>query len=134
MPFQSKPIQDFIGSGLAFPIQLNRGKAVISTGFDLIRSSIRMILGWPVGTRFYLAEFGSKLEELLEEPNDDVLKQIMYTFVVDPITNWEKRITLVNVSIEDVDLAKVNLRITYRISNSQTTDTFVFPFYRNIVY
>jgi phage baseplate assembly protein W len=134
MPFKDKPIKDFIGSGISFPIQLNNGKVVVSSGFELIRSSILMILGWPVGTRFYLSEFGSKLEDLLEEPNDDILKQIIYTFVVDPITVWEKRITLVDVSLEDVTQTKLNLRMTYRILNSQTTDTFVFPFYRNIVY
>jgi phage baseplate assembly protein W len=134
MPFQDKPLKDFIGSGISFPIQLNQGRAVLSSGFELIRSSIKMILGWPVGSRFYLAEFGSKLEELLEEPNDDILKQIIYTFVVDPITVWEKRVSLVDVSLEDVTSTKLNLRMTYRIVNSQTTDTFVFPFYRNIVY
>lgn len=134
MPFQDKPLKDFIGSGIAFPIKLTNGRAVVTSGFELIRSSIQMILGWPVGTRFYLSEFGSKLEELLEEPNDDILKQIIYTFVVDPITVWDKRVSLVDVSLEDITETKLSLRMTYRIVNSQTTDTFVFPFYRNIVY
>src|SRR6478735_6022309 len=96
MPFQDVPIQNFIGSGLTFPIELDNGRGVIKTGFDLIRSSIRAIVMWPVGSRFYLAEFGSKLERLIEEPNDDILKQIIYTFIVDPINQWEKRIQLLS--------------------------------------
>jgi phage baseplate assembly protein W len=134
MPFQDKPIQNFIGSGLTFPIELNNGRGVIKTGFDLIRSSIRAIVMWPEGQRFYLAEFGSKLERLIEEPNDDVLKQIIYTFIVDPINQWEKRISLTQAEIVSVDDRSINISLTYRILNSQSEDSFIFPFYRKITY
>lgn len=132
MPFQEKPIQDFIGSGLPFPIEIVNGRGVVKTGFELIRSSIRTIVGWPEGRRFFLAEFGSRIERLLEEPNDDVLKQIIYTFIVDPINQWEKRISLINASIEDITDHSVQIHLRYRILNSQSEDSFIFPFYRQI--
>jgi phage baseplate assembly protein W len=134
MPFQDKPIQNFIGSGLTFPIELDNGRGVIKTGFDLIRSSIRSIIMWPEGQRFYLAEFGSKLEKLIEEPNDDILKQIIYTFIVDPINQWEKRIQLLNAQIEDINDHAIHIKLSYRILNSQSEDSFIFPFYRKIIY
>lgn len=132
MPFQDKPIQNFIGSGLTFPIELTNGRGVIKTGFDLIRSSIKVIVGWPEGRRFFLAEFGSRLERLVEEPNDDILKQIIYTFIVDPINFWEKRIALIDATIADVDDTRIEIHLRYRILNSQTEDSFIFPFYRKI--
>lgn len=132
MPFQEKPIQNFIGSGITFPIELQNGRGVIKTGFDLIRSSIKAIVFWPEGQRYMLAEYGSRIERLLEEPDDDILKQIIYTFIVDPINQWEKRITLTSADIQDVTPYKVNISLSYRILNSQTEDSFIFPFYRQI--
>lgn len=132
MPFQQKPVQDFIGSGIVFPIELSNGRAVIKTGFDLIRASIKNIVHWPEGQRFFLAEYGSRIERLLEEPNDAVLKQIIYSFIVDPINQWEPRIVLVDATIVDVDFSKVNISLRYRIINSQSEDSFIFPFYRQI--
>lgn len=134
MPFQQRPIQDFIGSGIIFPIQLQNGRAVIQSGFELIRASIKTIVQWPEGQRFMLAEFGSRIERLLEEPNDETLKQIIYTFIVDPINQWEKRIALTSATITDVSSEKVNISLRYRILNSQTEDSFIFPFYRQIIY
>lgn len=132
MAFQQKPVQDFIGSGIVFPLELQDGRAVIKTGFDLIRASIKNIVHWPEGQRFFLAEFGSRIERLIEEPNDSVLKQIIYTFIVDPINRWEARIVLVDATIVDVDFSKVNISLRYRIINSQSEDSFIFPFYRQI--
>ena len=132
MAFQQKPVQDFIGSGIVFPLELQDGRAVIKTGFDLIRASIKNIVHWPEGQRFFLAEFGSRIERLIEEPNDSVLKQIIYTFIVDPINRWEARIVLVDATIVDVDFSKVNISLRYRIINSQSEHSFIFPFYRQI--
>jgi phage baseplate assembly protein W len=132
MPFEQKVVQDFIGKGITFPIQLVNGKPPIETGFQLIRASIRNILGWPYGQRFFLTEFGSRLQELIEEPNDYVLKNLINTFVVDAITDWEKRIQLIDAQIENQDGVKINIRLVYRIVNSQQVDNFIFPFYRQI--
>lgn len=132
MILDKTPIQRFIGQGIVFPLVLSNGKTPIVSGFELIRSSIRMILGWPNGTRYYLAEFGSRLEELLEEPNDEVLKAVVRTFVIDAITDWEKRIYLVSSEIVNVTPTRVDIQLTYRVVNSQTEDTYIFPFYRKI--
>lgn len=139
MAFQQGPIRNFIGQGLIFPIELENGRGKIFTGFDLIRSSIKMILSWPYNQRFFLSQFGSKLEDVLEEPNDDILQNLVYTFISDALSTWEKRIELISVEMNrnDEDNSagySLFISLTYRIINSQIEDNFVFPFYRKIIY
>lgn len=74
-------IQNFIGNGMIFPVTVTaNGNVPIYSGFELIHSSIRVIVGWVFGTRFFLAEFGSRLEDLLEEQNDAVLNSLVQHF------------------------------------------------------
>lgn len=134
MGFNPIPVQDFIGSGITFPIQLQNGKAVVDSGFNLIRASIKTILSFQVGTRFFLAEFGSRIEELLEEPNDEILRNLINTFVIDAVTKWEKRVSTISTSIDSISDEQINIQIIYQILNSNTVDNFIYPFYKNIIY
>lgn len=135
MAFEIKTLKNFIGGGITLPIKLVNGKPPIESGFDLIRASIRMILSWEFGTRFFLNEFGSELNSLLEEPNDHVLENLISTFVTDAVTRWENRVQLLDVQVQrEESISKISITLTYRIVNTQREDTFVFPFYRNIIY
>jgi Bacteriophage baseplate protein W len=134
MPFQSAPVQNFIGNGLIFPIALTNGKPPISTGFDLIRASITNILSFHLGNRFFLGEFGSQLDDLIEEPNDEVLQNTIKTFVVGAITTWEKRVKNISIELISNGVEQLSLSITYQVVNTNTTDNFIFPFYKEIIY
>lgn len=135
MAWRQKELEVYIGKGITLPLKLVGGKPPLETGFDLIRSSIRMILAWSFGTRFFLNEFGSRLEELLEEPNDVILEEMVEHITSDAINKWEKRVELLGVIAEGSkkDLGyKMSLTITYRIKAVDRTDTFVYPFYYQI--
>lgn len=134
MGFNPVPVRDFIGNGITFPIQLHDGKIVVDSGFNLIRASIITILSFQIGTRFFLAEFGSRLEELLEEPNDEILHNLINTFVIDAVTKWEKRVSTISTSIESINDEQINIQITYQVLNSNTVDNFIYPFYKQIIY
>lgn len=129
MAFVKKEVENFLGKGFTLPLRLENGSVPLDSGIQLIRSSIQMVLSWVVGTRFFLCEFGSRIDDLLEEPNDNVLKHIAYTFIVEALEKWEKRITITKVDIERPSFGKLSLRITYQIITSQKTDTYTFPFY-----
>src|SRR5882757_5544847 len=118
MGFNPQPVRDFIGNGLVFPIQLDNGRGVISSGFDLIRGSIKNILAFKYGTRFFLAEFGSRINDLLEEPNDEILQNLVKRFIIDAITQWEKRVSTVDSSIIMIDDTSIQVSISYQIRNS----------------
>lgn len=133
MGFVATETQNFLGNGITLPLRLENGKVPLDSGVQLIRSSIQMILAWQYGTRFFLNEFGSRVEELLEEPNDDILRTICFEFIVDALRTWEKRVEVLAADIiRPNDLGTVELSITYRIISSRKTDTFTFPFYSEI--
>jgi uncharacterized protein len=123
---------DYLGKGIIFPIELTpQGLPIIRSGPDLIKSSIKMILMWPVRQRIFLGEFGSRIDELLEEPNDDLLKGLVEFFIVDALRTWEKRIDVLDVSVERLAPETIDVEIRYRIKTNQLEDILTFPLYRN---
>ena len=131
---------DFLGRGLKFPFRFQRrsGGAQISlatsTEHEHIHESIIQILGtWP-GERFMRPEFGSRLKDLVFEPNDEVLKGLIRHYVIDAVKRWEKRIVVTGVAFDDSPSNKdsnlLPVRIAYRVIQSQVEGNLVYPFYR----
>ena len=131
---------DFLGQGLAFPFRFlqRSGGARISTITSAdhahIHESIRQILGTRPGERFMLPEFGSRLKDLVFEPNDIVLRSLMQHYVIDALARWEKRIIITGVEFDDTpenkDRNLLPVRISYRIIQSQVEGNMVYPFMR----
>ena len=99
-----------------------------------IRESILQILGTQLGERFMNPEFGSRLNDLVFEQNDEVLKGLIRHYVVDTIKRWEKRVIITGVFFEgasvNIDRNLLLVRIAYRVIQSQVEGNLVYPFYR----
>lgn len=115
--------------GLVFPLELSSGKHVIAEGEDLIKSSIKIILSWPLFTREYEDDFGSRIHEALEDQNDEVLITLVKRFVIDSITKWEKRIELKKMTFERPSNEKLIVDLLYRIKDINIEDTLRYTFY-----
>jgi len=125
----------FIGKGLIFPITIDgTGKAPITGGKDLLEASIISILSWTIGTRYMLGEFGTNLESLLQEPNDSVTRALVKHFTVDVISKWEKRLEVLDVQITSKEEYQINIHIKYRVKNTKIEDSFIFPYYSQLIY
>jgi hypothetical protein len=125
--------QYILGQGIIFPFVINTdGRIVSSEPVDLIKASIRTILAWPLRQRFFLPEFGSRLDELLEEPNDAVLYSLARQFIIECITKWEKRINLLDCTLVIKNNGLIDINMTYIIKAINKTDTFIIPFYTKI--
>lgn len=130
-------VDQFVGSGIIFPIEIDgTGKVVVSNGFKLIRASLYTILSWPQRDRFFNNNFGARLWELLEEPNDLVAAALVETFIIEAIEKWETRVELLQAKIvvDTTNLEKVDISLTYRIRNSKVEDTFIYPFYKELIH
>ena len=126
---------EFIGSGITFPFVINNeGRIPIDNGIKLLESSITTILVWPRFFRFFNEKFGGRVEELLGEPNDAILFSLIKTFTVEAISTWEPRVTLIGIEILDREDNKVVIELTYRASSIKQQQTFIFPFYTDIIY
>jgi phage baseplate assembly protein W len=131
---------DFLGKGLRFPFAFQRrsGGAQVSTVTSLdhahIHESILQILGTRPGERFMNPEFGSRIKDLVFEPNDFVLKGLIRRYVIDAIERWEKRVYVTDVSFDDtpetVDANTIPVRISYRVIDTQVEGNLVWPFCR----
>ncbi len=131
---------DFLGKGLRFPFafQKRSGGAQVSTVTSLdhahIHESILQILGTRPGERLMNPEFGSRLKDLVFEPNDFVFKGLIRRYVIDAIERWEKRVYVTDVSFDDtpetVDANTIPVRISYRVIDTQVEGNLVWPFCR----
>jgi hypothetical protein len=82
-----------------------------------------------LGERVALPEFGSKLHELVFNQNDQALKALARTYVVDAIRRWEPRITITRVDIEAIE-HEFKIRISYSINETSTSDSLILIFAR----
>lgn len=117
--------------GLVFPLELSSGKHIVSEGDLLIESSIKIILSWPLYTRDYVDDFGSRIHEALEDQNDDILISLVKKFVVDSISKWEKRVELKKLSFTRPDNEKLTVDLTYIIKDMNIESTTQYTFYTN---
>jgi len=131
---------DFLGKGLKFPFRFlqRSGGAEVSAATSIehahIHESIYQILGTHPGERFMRPEFGSRLKDLVFEPNDQVLKGLVRYHVIDAIKRWEKRVVVTDICFDDspvnADRNLLLVRISYRVISSQVEGNLVYPFYR----
>jgi hypothetical protein len=88
-----------------------------------------MLLATRLGERILLPEYGSKLPELVFEPNDEILHTELQFWVTEAILRWEKRITLTGVTTIDApDLSEISIKIDYTINNYHVQGSYVYPF------
>lgn len=127
--------EKYLGSTIGFPVEFNDyGRPVIAAGVDTIPQSINMILLTPKGSRYFLPEYGSDLHLILFQPNDQVLSNLLYYTISEALDTWEKRIKVTDITFDFSDPSKVDCEIFYKILKSNEFQSFIFPFYRDIIY
>ena len=74
-------VSTYLGKSMASPVRIVNGKAVIVSDKESIEEAIMTLLNTPIGTRLFLPEYGSRMEELLFEQNDSVLESMARMFI-----------------------------------------------------
>lgn len=123
----------YLGTGLSSPVRLENGRGVAIAGTELINASIERILSTPVGTKYFLREYGSRIHELQFQPNDLALLPLLRTFIKEALAQWEGRIRVESIDTEQNDTS-LTCSITYRVLASNEVSTFVYPFYSALKY
>lgn len=92
---------------------------------DVIWSSIVNILLTPIGTRIMIPEFGSRVPELVFEPNDDLLQAQARIYIFEAIQKWEPRVRLLSaVAYRDIfSDQSLHVDLSYEIVRDSTTDS-----------
>lgn len=128
--------QAYLGTGVLYPIQVTPyGRIALASGVDCVKSDLIQLLSTPVGTRFFLPEYGSRLHEVLFEPVDEVLESLIRLFAFEAIEDWEKRVKPINITFDhDPDNMAIYCTIQVKILQSNEVDSFIYPFYRALKY
>ena len=131
----------FLGKGTKHPFAFaTAGGVAVSEGAGPehahIHESIWQILSTRPGERFFLPEFGSRLPELVFQPNDVVFRALARQYIVDAIKRWEKRVVIEGVEFSEdplvTDRNMALIKLTYRIINTQVRGNLVYPFAREV--
>jgi phage baseplate assembly protein W len=124
--------KEFLGQGLAFPLQVNaRGGLALVTGPTDIDQAIGILLGTIPGERVMRPQFGCRAWELIFAPNDASTRSLLVLYVRQAIEFWEPRIDLIDVSVttDDQEPSALLVTIQYVIKTTHDQRSIVYPFY-----
>lgn len=127
----SEDIVDYLGQGISERKLFKLGDMNINRGADRINQSLRQILETPVGTRFFIPSFGSRIKEFLMEPNDMISAELIRNETIRAIKQWEHRVDLKSVTtLFSGD--ECFIEIKYVIKPSSSEEIYIFKTNRGI--
>jgi uncharacterized protein len=125
-------VTEIIGSGLAFPLQVDRrGGIALARDETDIEQAIELILGTAPGERPMRPEFGCGVHDFVFDSVDASTIGNMENAIRDALDHWEPRIVVETVEFDlaEVDEGRLMIDIGYRIRVTNTIRNLVYPFY-----
>lgn len=120
--------------GWKFPLQVTPGGAIAQSQYEQrVEESIYLILSTAKGERVMLPDFGCGIHDLVFGINDPRTRSAVVQQVREALTNYERRIDVLEVSADSSD-DQPNLlliRVNYRIRANNAIGNLVYPFYIN---
>jgi phage baseplate assembly protein W len=119
--------EQFLGSGLAFPLRLGVAGLGQAAGPAKVEQSIRIILGTQYGERVMRPQFGSNLRALVFAPNNATTANLARYYVAQALGRWEPRIDVLNVAVTNDNVgAALLIDIRYRMRAIGDVHNLVF--------
>jgi uncharacterized protein len=125
-------MSDILGSGLAFPLQIDqRGGVALVSGEEDVAQAIAIILATAQGERPMRPEFGCAIHDHVFDELDAATLGDMDRAVRDALARWEPRIDVANVEFDLSNIARgaVLIDVTYRLRATNSIRNLVYPFY-----
>ena len=123
---------EIIGSGLAFPLQVDRrGGIALARDEQDIDQAIELILGTAPGERPMRPEFGCGVHDFVFDTIDATTVAQMEAEVRDALDHWEPRIEVedVDFDLSGVDSGEMLINIAFRLRSTNHLRNLVYPFY-----
>jgi phage baseplate assembly protein W len=120
----------WLGTGVLFPLLPVNGALGFVSGMELIRQSVEIILDTEPGERIMLPAFGCGLRRYLMQPNTLSTRTAMQEDIATAVATWEPRISISSVAVTtDDDPTLVWIEISYVRLADLRPDNMVYPFY-----
>ena len=123
---------EIIGSGLAFPLQVDRrGGIALARDETDIEQAIELILGTAPGERPMRPEFGCGVHDFVFDTIDASTVGKMEQAIRDALDRWEPRVIVqtVEFDLSYVGEGRLVIDIGYRVRVTNTLRNLVYPFY-----
>ena len=123
---------EIIGSGLAFPLQVDRrGGIALARDETDIEQAIELILATAPGERPMRPEFGCGVHDFVFDSIDATTVGRMELAIRDALYRWEPRVIVetVEFNLDEVADGRLIIDIGYRIRATSTLRNLVYPFY-----
>ena len=123
---------EIIGSGLAFPLQVDRrGGIALARDEQDIDQAIQLILGTAPGERPMRPEFGCGVHDFVFDSVDATTVGKMELAIRDALDRWEPRVFVetVEFNLDEVADGRLIIDIGYRVRATNTMRNLVYPFY-----
>jgi phage baseplate assembly protein W len=125
-------VTEIIGSGLAFPLQVDRrGGIALARDETDIEQAIELILGTAPGERPMRPEFGCGVHDFVFDTIDASTVGKMEQAIRDALDRWEPRVIVqtVEFDLDHVGEGRLIIDIGYRVRVTNTLRNLVYPFY-----
>lgn len=128
---------EIVGRGWAFPPKIGAHGVALTTERNEIDQAIRIILTTQIGQRVMRPEFGSRLHELVFEPNNSHTAARARRYIEEALERWEPRINLKEIRVNPAYTVpgsndsghQLMVEINYEVKTTHDERSLVYPFY-----
>lgn len=109
-----------IGIGAIFPIELEEndqgqtGWYPVCGDSKLIEENIKALLLYEIGQRLRQEDFGTRLIEVLEEPNTSALSFLIREYIMQALNKYESRVLITKISSTRLN-QKLHILLEFKI-------------------
>lgn len=109
-----------IGIGAIFPIELEEndqgqtGWYPVHGDSKLIEENIKALLLYEIGQRLRQEDFGTRLIEVLEEPNTSALSFLIREYIMQALNKYESRVLITKISSTRLN-QKLHILLEFKI-------------------
>jgi phage baseplate assembly protein W len=125
-------VTEIIGSGLAFPLQVDRrGGIALARDETDIEQAIELILATAPGERPMRPEFGCGVHDFVFDSIDAGTVGKMELAIREALDRWEPRVVVqtIEFDLSGVGEGRLMIDIGYRVRATNTMRNLVYPFY-----
>ncbi len=126
--------KEFLGTGMAFPPRIDpaTGRFALSSGAQSVKESIYLILMTQVTERLTRPSFGTDSASYVFMDMNNTEITIMKHDLMESILRQEPRVSDVDIEADmEAQQGYILINIDYTLTDTNTRDNLVFPFYLN---
>ena len=127
------PPPNFLGTGWTFPPTFSRQSAAVVMSSDVanIKECLWVLFATNLGERIMLATYGSGLRRKVFATLTEMLVNDIRSLIAQAILDWEPRIDVLRVDVQEVSPLDVELAISvdFVVRQTNARSNLVYPFY-----